>query len=98
MMSFAAALIALVYAFSKYKEQNEKRKVHSVVHVQARTEEAETLDFAITLFADESPGSRQDKINEAFELCEVRRKFNNDRLQQMFKEQQELAEALKKEA
>lgn len=60
------------------------RLAHSVVHVQQRTEEAETLDFAITLFLDESPEQRETRILEVCEIAERRRKYNNDRMQEHF--------------
>ncbi len=56
------------------------RKVAYTVHIQGRTEQDETMDFAVTLLQDETPEERQAKIDGAFEMREARLKFQNDRV------------------
>ena len=50
------------------------------MHIQERTEEAETLDFAVSLFEDESEEQWFKKIGKAFKMAEDRRAFNNQRM------------------
>jgi neutral trehalase len=97
-VALAILLPGFFYSWGKFKEFSDRRRVHSILHVQCKTEDAETMDFAITLFQDESAESKQIRIQEVFEVCEARRKFNNDRMQQFFKEQQDQMAALKKQA
>jgi hypothetical protein len=68
-----------------------KRKPSYVVHVQERTEEAETLDFGVTLFEDESLGKWAEKLERAYSIAEARRAFNNQRMQQEYAELQKKA-------
>ena len=87
------ALIACFTIWAWLQERN-KRKIAYVMHIQERTEEAETLDFAVNLFADESESEWKTKMNKAFLLAETRRSFNNERMMQEYaKAQKAQAEA-----
>lgn len=81
-MSLALVILACFIVHTVLQERV-KRKVSYTVHVQERTEEAETLDFAVHLFEDETAGKWQEKLNVAFDVAEGRRKFNNERILKM---------------
>ncbi len=57
------------------------RVVSANVHIQAKTEDAEHVDFGVTLYEDESEEEVADKLEKFFLLAEGRRKYNNDRMQ-----------------
>jgi hypothetical protein len=86
--------ILVIAAFYFYFQERNKKKVAYVLHIQERTEEAETLDFAVTLYQDETPGIWREKMEYAFKASEERRKFNNDRLLEAYKIRQEEAKEL----
>jgi hypothetical protein len=87
------AIVGCFFVWVFLQERN-KKKVAYTVHVQERTEEAETLDFAVHLFDDETEGKWLEKLNKAFKLAEDRRGFNNQRMQLEYaKMQKEAAEA-----
>jgi len=73
----------------------DRRKVDSVVHIQERTEEAETLDFSVTLFQDETPEAQRLKMEKYFLIAEDRRARNNNIAQALFQEMQEKVKKLK---
>lgn len=97
------SIAAIIYAAKLVMEMKrlpELRKLSYSVHVQARTEEAETMDFAVNLYGDESGEDWKKKLETAFEMSEARRGFNNMRMQEEYariqKEAQEAAKAKEK--
>lgn len=82
-------LVALIATAHFYFQERNKRKVAFTVHVQGRTEEAETLDFGITLFSDEDENSWLEKMNQALTMTEKRRAYNNDRMMKLMKDAEE---------
>ncbi len=73
----------------------DRRKVDSIVHIQERTEEAETLDFSVTLFQDETPEAQRLKLEKYFLIAEERRNRNNNIAQALFQEMQDKVKKLK---
>lgn len=94
LFTFTLAAIAATYF---YLQERTKKKVAYIVHVQGQTEQAETLDFAVHLFEDESDDKWQEKLYKAFEIQEKRRAFNNDRLMRDNQKRFEEIEALRKD-
>lgn len=85
-------VIVACFAVYMYFQERYKKRVSYVVHIQERTEEAETIDFAVTLFEDETQGTWDEKMAKAFGMAEARRGFNNQRLidmQNKFRKEQE---------
>ena len=85
---FTYAIVAC-FILHLYFQERHKRKVAYVMHIQERTEEAETLDFAVTLFEDESMGKWSEKLERAYSIAEARRSFNNQRMMAEYKKGQE---------
>lgn len=79
-----AAVLAVGIHF--YLQERNKRKVATVLHIQGRTEEAETFDFAVTLFEDESVGKWEERIQLFCSIQERRRAFNNERMAKAMEE------------
>jgi hypothetical protein len=75
-----AVAIAVCFALHLYFQERHKKKIAYVVHVQERTEEAETLDFAVSLFEDETLGKWAEKLERAYSIAEARRGYNNKRM------------------
>ncbi len=65
------------------------------MHISERTEEAETLDFAVHLFEDETLGKWAEKLERAYSIAEARRGHNNARMIQ--EHQRVMAEAKKQQ-
>lgn len=74
--------IAAVYFVlnERHRSKLGMRKLSYAVHIQARTEEAEHMDFAVQLFEDETIEVWEEKLKVACDLTEKRRKFNNERI------------------
>lgn len=95
MTNFQIFMVLVFWALHLYLTHKDKRKVDAIVHIQERTEEAETLDFAVTLFQDESRQDQLMKLDRFFTIAENRRQRNNEIVQAKFREMQE---NLKKQA
>lgn len=78
-MALAIAIL-ICFGIHTYLQERHKKKVAYVVHVTERTEEAETLDFAVHLFDGETPGQWAFKLEQAYSIAEARRGFNNQRM------------------
>jgi hypothetical protein len=65
------------------------KKVAYLVHIQGRTEADEHMDFAVSLFEDESEGVWDEKLSRAFELREKRLAFQNKRVIDLMKPSEE---------
>lgn len=92
LFSLVVSLIAIVYFIDQWKR---RKNVAHVVHIQERTEEAEVLDFTVTLFEGETQGQWLEKMNRAYEIAEGRRSFNYDRMMKLSQEAKENAMAEK---
>jgi len=79
-MEILAGAIVLCFLIHTYLAEKIKRKVSYTVHIQERTEEAETLDFAVHLFDDESMQDWAFKLERAYSIAEARRGYQNDRM------------------
>lgn len=97
-IAYALAVLGFAHFAFKFREARERKKVYAVLHIQAKTEEAENMDFALNLLEDDTPGTRQQKIDAIFEITERRRKYNNDRMEAFIKEHQANLQTLKKQA
>lgn len=95
-LALAILVIGLIHLLIKKREAKERGNVHSVLHIQAKTEEAETMDFAINLLKSESNEDHSKKIDQIFAITELRRRFNNDRLNEIMKAHEEHLKSLKK--
>ena len=95
-MEVLAFVIGSCFALHLYFQERHKKRVAYVVHVQERTEEAETLDFAVTLFEDETLGKWSEKLERAYSIAEARRGYNNSRMIAEYKRVQDEAAASKK--
>lgn len=91
-----AASIIFCFMVHLYFQERHKKKVSYMVHVTERTEEAETLDFALTLFDDESMGKWAEKLERAYSIAEARRGFNNQRMIELNKRAMEAQKAEQK--
>lgn len=91
-MEILALAIVFCFLVHTYLTEKVKRKVAYVVHVQERTEEAETLDFAVHLFDDESPQDWAFKLERAYSIAEARRKYQNERMLKLYEEAKKKAE------
>jgi len=96
-MLIIAGLAVAAYIANVVLSQRGRRIIDAHLHIQGSTEQAETFDFAITLFKDESEGTRQEKIAKYCEVIEARRKFNNDRQTAEYQARMELVESKKLE-
>lgn len=90
------ALASLGVLLHFYFQERHKRRIAYIVHINERTEEAESLDFAVTLFDDEPVSSWELKLNKAFDLCEKRRSYNNARMLAEYKKIEDEAALAKK--
>lgn len=90
-MEIMAIAIVCCFLIHTVLQERVRRKVSYTVHVQERTEEAETIDFAVHLFEDETHGKWMEKLNKAFKMAEDRRAFNNHRMMEEYKKMQEEA-------
>ena len=97
-MNELAFVIAVLGALHFLVGPKRYRKADATVHIQAKTEDAETVDFAVVLFADETVEQQEAKMRKYFDMTESRRKFNNDRLQEIYCQAQQELEASKKVA
>lgn len=79
-MEILAGAIVLCFLIHTYLAEKIKRKVAYTVHIQERTEEAETLDFAVHLFDDESLQDWSFKLERAYSIAESRRSYQNERM------------------
>lgn len=95
-MDLLVLVIFGCFVLHLYFQERHKRKVAYVMHIQERTEEAETLDFAVTLFEDEPMIKWQEKLERAYSIAEARRRFQNDRMMAEYRRVQEEAEKAKK--
>lgn len=75
-----AVVLGICFLIHTYLAERVKKKVAYVMHISERTEEAETLDFAVNLFEDESMGKWAEKLERAYSIAEARRGFNNQRM------------------
>lgn len=75
-----ALSILFCFLLHTFLQERHKKKVSYVVHVTERTEEAETLDFAVHLFDDEPFVKWQEKLERAYSIAEARRGYNNHRM------------------
>lgn len=93
----AVALVACFIIYT-YLTQKDKRKLAFVANITEQTEEAESINFAVHLFDDESEDRWLEKMGKAFKMAEDRRSFNNKRMMEMIeKAQKEAVTPLKKE-
>ncbi len=92
---FLVVLVAIAVTHF-YLQQKDKRRHAFTVHIQGRTEEAETLDFAVTLFEDETQGQWEAKMEKAFHLSEKRRSFNNQRILDIMEAEKQKLKDIKK--
>lgn len=93
----AVALVACFVIYI-YFTQRDKRKLAFVANITEQTEEAETINFAVHLFDDETEDKWLEKMGKAFKMAEDRRSFNNQRMMEMIeKAQKETVTPLKKE-
>lgn len=76
----ALLVVMLQEVLKKITKPTKAREVAFLVHVQGRTESNEHMDFAVSLYADESVGAWKEKLGQAFELREWRLKFQNERM------------------
>lgn len=87
-LSLVIGIVGIGYLYLNFKD---RRAVDATVHIQERTEEAETLDFAIMFFRDETELQRKQKLLRYTEVAEWRRGENNRRLmEETLKRQQEI--------
>lgn len=91
-MEILALTIALCFAVFMYFQERYKKKVAYSMHIQERTEEAETLDFGVVLYDDESFDQWALKLDRAYSIAEARRAFNNQRMIQANKQVMEEAQ------
>ncbi len=95
-MTLLAVVLFVCFVVHTYLAEKVKRKVAYTMHIQERTEEAETLDFAVHLFEDETPHEWSFKLERAYSIAEARRGFNNKRMQDAYLEAKKMAEEEKK--
>lgn len=74
------ALVAAIAAVHFYLQEKNKRRLAYTAHIQGQTEQAESMTFAVTLFEDETEAEWQKKLDKALYLTEKRRSFQNERL------------------
>lgn len=91
-MEILAGALVLCFIIHTYLAEKVKRKVAYIMHIQERTEEAETLDFAVHLFEDESMQDWSFKLERAYSIAEARRSFNNKRMQDEYLRMKKQAE------
>jgi len=95
MLSVALVACFVIYI---YFTQKDKRKLAFVANITEQTEEAETINFAVHLFDDETEDKWLEKMGKAFKMAEDRRSFNNKRMMEMLeKAQKQTVTPLKKE-
>jgi hypothetical protein len=90
-------VIAACYFFLLEKARASAKRVAYTMHINERTEEAETLDFSVNLFEDETMGKWHEKIHRAFSIAEARRAENFQRMQQEYLLAKQKSEDAKKE-
>lgn len=95
-MEGIALSIIVCFFLHLFFQERHKRKLSYAVHIQERTEEAETIDFAVSLFEDETMGKWAEKLERAYSIAEARRAFNNNRMMMEHKRIIEEAEKAKK--
>lgn len=91
-MEVLALAIVVCFLTHLYFQERTKRKVAYVMHIQERTEEAETLDFAVSLFEDETVQDWGFKLERAYSIAEARRGYNNKRMMEEYQRQKKQAE------
>ncbi len=104
------AILAIAFCYFFLQERTRKDliarqnlipKVAYQVHIQERTEEAETLDFAVNLYEGEPSIKWKERLEIAYSIAQARRQQMNDlMIQQMAelkKQAAEEAEAKKKD-
>lgn len=93
-----ALALVLCFIVHTYLVQKDKRKLAFVANITEQTEEAESINFAVHLFDDESEEKWLEKMGKAFKMAEDRRGFNNKRMMEMIEEaQKQTVTPLKKE-
>lgn len=83
MIFLGLVLIALAIAFWAVTQKSfhvKPRAALMQVTVAGSTEESEQMHMVLTLFTDESPEEQSAKLRAAFELREIRLKFQNERM------------------
>lgn len=98
-MNTALIIFACCYLANSIYDRFFAKKVAYSVHVQGQTAEAETIDFCVNLYSDESEEKWTEHLGTALKLQEQRRIQNNAQTQARIEESKRLfEEAKKKEA
>lgn len=93
----ALGLFAHFFFQEKHRKSQEakQKKLAYAIHIQERTEEAETLDFAVNLFDDETMEEWAFKLERAYSIAEARRAYNNKRVTEEYNRMLKEAEEAK---
>jgi uncharacterized membrane protein len=96
-MEFLAYVILGCFLLHLYVTERVKRKVAYTINISERTEEAETINFAVHLFDDEPFLKWQEKLERAYSIAEARRAYNNKRMMDEYQRVQAEAKKAKEE-